>query len=552
MSVAEIGVFAAGLLTLCIFSFLYKDNPFYRTAEHLYVGVSTGYLLCRNFNDVFMRKLYSPLLEPGPGASSDLLLLVPLFLGILMVMKLFPSISWVSRWSIAFVVGGTIGLSITARFKSDVTLQVKGTIEAFQAKEISPDKAWSNLETYKTRLVNHKSESAYSPLERIDLNYQVLTSIMAYLRTEAKTNPKALFQKDSPRLKNLSAVGLTIPGVFQSLLMDYKKAIPLIKPLIEHHSALFPILKREIAAREAVVAEYVRNTKTDGVKTKKVIDELHALQKERNQLLGLEKQMQENRDYLLTTVTELEKETREGFAGLTYPTVQSEKTFQEFVIVFKKELTRHSLFYSRLNRIISIFTSSYDALSKIGLKLDRYQELSVALDYMEKAGNIIENSIGSKDLTRKSLELNALSLAEKMETLKSEAKVSTEGLDALNIGRPLPDFEANGRNFNARLENFMNARLDEPFDSEFWIFVKAFIIACAVLTILVYFFFSTEHKGAVGVAARTGIYFLMVSFGASFGYTIMARISLLIGRMDYLIVEWPKSFIESFSRMFGI
>jgi hypothetical protein len=44
----------------------------------------------------------------------------------------------------------------------------------------------------------------------------------------------------------------------------------------------------------------------------------------------------------------------------------------------------------------------------------------------------------------------------------------------------------------------------------------------------------------------------MVSFGASFGYTIMARISLLIGRMDYLIVEWPKSFIESFSRMFGI
>ena len=26
------------LLTLCIFSFLYKDNPFYKAAEHLYVG----------------------------------------------------------------------------------------------------------------------------------------------------------------------------------------------------------------------------------------------------------------------------------------------------------------------------------------------------------------------------------------------------------------------------------------------------------------------------------------------------------------------------------
>jgi len=33
-----------------------------------------------------------------------------------------------------------------------------------------------------------------------------------------------------------------------------------------------------------------------------------------------------------------------------------------------------------------------------------------------------------------------------------------------------------------------------------------------------------------------GIYFLMVSFGAAFGYTVMARMSLLIGRLDELIV----------------
>ena len=30
-------------LTLCTFSFLYKDNPFYKFAEHLVVGVSAGY-----------------------------------------------------------------------------------------------------------------------------------------------------------------------------------------------------------------------------------------------------------------------------------------------------------------------------------------------------------------------------------------------------------------------------------------------------------------------------------------------------------------------------
>ena len=33
----------AAFLTLCIFSFLYKDNPFYTMAEHIVVGVSAGY-----------------------------------------------------------------------------------------------------------------------------------------------------------------------------------------------------------------------------------------------------------------------------------------------------------------------------------------------------------------------------------------------------------------------------------------------------------------------------------------------------------------------------
>jgi len=38
--------------------------------------------------------------------------------------------------------------------------------------------------------------------------------------------------------------------------------------------------------------------------------------------------------------------------------------------------------------------------------------------------------------------------------------------------------------------------------------------------------------------ARIGVVFLMVSFGASFGYTVMARISLLIGRMYFLMHDW--------------
>ncbi len=66
----------------------------------------------------------------------------------------------------------------------------------------------------------------------------------------------------------------------------------------------------------------------------------------------------------------------------------------------------------------------------------------------------------------------------------------------------------------------------------------AVFIFLGTFTGLIYFFFSLEHRRAVGGAAKIGVYFLMVTFGASFGYTVMSRMSLLIGRMDFLLSDW--------------
>ena len=38
-----IGAWVSVFLTLAISSFLYKDNPIYKIAEHLFVGISAGY-----------------------------------------------------------------------------------------------------------------------------------------------------------------------------------------------------------------------------------------------------------------------------------------------------------------------------------------------------------------------------------------------------------------------------------------------------------------------------------------------------------------------------
>jgi len=68
--------------------------------------------------------------------------------------------------------------------------------------------------------------------------------------------------------------------------------------------------------------------------------------------------------------------------------------------------------------------------------------------------------------------------------------------------------------------------------------IDQIVLMVGVISVMCYFFFSAEHKGALGAVSRLGIIFLMVSFGASFGYTVMARESLLIGRFQFLLGDW--------------
>ncbi len=72
----------------------------------------------------------------------------------------------------------------------------------------------------------------------------------------------------------------------------------------------------------------------------------------------------------------------------------------------------------------------------------------------------------------------------------------------------------------------------------FFQLISNLLIILGVIFTLIYFYFSKPHKGALGVAAKIGVWFMMVSFGASFGYTVMARISLLIGRLYFLLHDW--------------
>ena len=74
--------------------------------------------------------------------------------------------------------------------------------------------------------------------------------------------------------------------------------------------------------------------------------------------------------------------------------------------------------------------------------------------------------------------------------------------------------------------------------------ITAMIIVLGSLATLIYFYFSKEHKGGVGGVATVGIWTLMLGFGASFGFTVMARISLLINRVQFLD-QWRVNSVGS-------
>ena len=151
------GAWVAVFFTLAIFSFLYKDNPFYKIAEHAYIGISAGYWLSIGFwtiiqpnllgrlwpskeysEESFWYSIYDflgsivPSIFPNGGIDKghnmDLTYLIPLALGIMMILSIFKQFNWMARWGIAYTVAIAAGLRAYGYLNSYILGQIKGTI----------------------------------------------------------------------------------------------------------------------------------------------------------------------------------------------------------------------------------------------------------------------------------------------------------------------------------------------------------------------------------------------------------------------------------------
>ena len=116
----------AAFLTLCVFSFLYRDNPLYRIAEHLFVGSAAGYLLAVQYQNVLRPNVVHQL-EQG-----RLIALIPLALGIILLGRLWERTSGIARWSLAFYVGIYSGIAIPAYLQAQIFAQLADAVKPFE------------------------------------------------------------------------------------------------------------------------------------------------------------------------------------------------------------------------------------------------------------------------------------------------------------------------------------------------------------------------------------------------------------------------------------
>ena len=123
------GVIVAAGMTLALYSFLYKDNPLFKFAEHVFVGVAAAYVFGQYWYPTLYGELIAEWTDPGEGESPDWWLLMPTVIGLLMLTRFSLRCGWLSRYAFAFFVGLSAGLTIPRYISSFILAQVEPTLQ---------------------------------------------------------------------------------------------------------------------------------------------------------------------------------------------------------------------------------------------------------------------------------------------------------------------------------------------------------------------------------------------------------------------------------------
>lgn len=130
MSIEVISGFVGLILTLMVFSYLIGDNPLFRIAVYLFIGVASGYAATVVWHYVLMPRLFEPLGDPNRLA----LTIVPLVLSISLLSKLAPRISWIGNFAMAVLVGVGAATAVGGALLGTLIPQAEASMEAMNTR----------------------------------------------------------------------------------------------------------------------------------------------------------------------------------------------------------------------------------------------------------------------------------------------------------------------------------------------------------------------------------------------------------------------------------
>jgi hypothetical protein len=113
------------LLTLMILSYLIGDNPAFRVAVYIFIGVAAGYAAAVSWHQVLYPQLIVPL------ATGNLLTIIPLVMGLLLLFKISPRTSRLGTPSMAFLVGVGAAIAIGGAVMGTLFPQTWASIQVF-------------------------------------------------------------------------------------------------------------------------------------------------------------------------------------------------------------------------------------------------------------------------------------------------------------------------------------------------------------------------------------------------------------------------------------
>ncbi len=116
-------IWAASIVTLIVYSYLFKENELYFALERMYVGVAAGYTMVMGYKNV-ISKVWEPMKSKGQWWT-----ILPAIAGLMLFTQFGPAeYRWLRRIPLSIVVG--VGAAITMRttLTTELIAQARATM----------------------------------------------------------------------------------------------------------------------------------------------------------------------------------------------------------------------------------------------------------------------------------------------------------------------------------------------------------------------------------------------------------------------------------------